>query len=149
MIRLSDEQAAAIKAHGEETYPHECCGVLLGGEQEGVKVVGEVWRAANARDDSPQNRYLIPPQELLRAEKEARARGLQIIGYYHSHPDVAARPSQYDRQHAWPWYSYLIVSVRAGQAAELLAWVVEDEQGPFVAEEIDRRSPIADRQQEL
>jgi proteasome lid subunit RPN8/RPN11 len=138
MIRLTDEQGAQIKAHGEETYPHECCGFLLGGETDGVKVVQEVRRAANARDDSPRNRYLIPPEELLRVEKDSRGRGLQIIGYYHSHPDVAARPSEYDRQHAWPWYSYLIVSVRGGTAAELLAWVVEDDEGPFVSEEIAR-----------
>src|SRR5918912_291504 len=98
MIRLHASHREAIATHGEETYPHECCGFLVGGEQEDVKVVQEVWRARNARDDSPQNRYLVPPEEVLRAEKEARQRNLQILGYYHSHPDVAARPSEYDRQ---------------------------------------------------
>jgi proteasome lid subunit RPN8/RPN11 len=137
MIRLEARHQAAIAAHGEETYPHECCGFLLGRQQDGLKVVQEVWPAGNARDDSPQNRYLIPPEEMLRAEKESRRRGLEILGFYHSHPDVAARPSEYDRQHAWPWYSYLIVSVRAGQAAELNAWVVPEDQDPFAAEELE------------
>jgi proteasome lid subunit RPN8/RPN11 len=137
MIRLEARHREAIGAHGEETYPHECCGFLLGRQQDGVKVVQEVWPAENARDDSPQNRYLIPPMEMLRAEKESRRRGLEILGFYHSHPDVAARPSEYDRQHAWPWYSYLIVSVRAGQAAELNAWVVPEDDDPFAAEQLE------------
>jgi proteasome lid subunit RPN8/RPN11 len=136
MIRLEATHREAIAAHGEETYPHECCGFLVGREAEGVKVVQEVWPARNARDDSPQNRYLVPPEEILRAEKESRQRNLQILGYYHSHPDVAARPSEYDRQFAWPWYSYLIQSVRAGQAEELLAWIVLEDDAPFTAEEL-------------
>jgi proteasome lid subunit RPN8/RPN11 len=136
MIRLERRHQEEIAAHGEETYPHECCGFLLGREEEGEKVVREVRRAANARDDSPQNRYLIPPLETLKAEKEARQAGLQILGFYHSHPDVPARPSQFDRDHAWPEYSYLIVSVRAGAAAELLAWVVPEETEPFAPEEL-------------
>jgi proteasome lid subunit RPN8/RPN11 len=137
MIRLEARHRQAIAAHGEETYPHECCGFLVGRQEDGVKVVEEVWPAGNARDDSPQNRYLIPPEEMLRAEKGARQRGLEILGFYHSHPDVAARPSEYDRQFAWPWYSYLIVSVRAGQAAELNAWVVPEDPDPFAAEELE------------
>jgi proteasome lid subunit RPN8/RPN11 len=134
---LEARHRQAIEAHGEETYPHECCGFLLGRQQDGAKVVQEVWPAANARDDSPQNRYLIPPEEMLRVEKESRRRGVEILGFYHSHPDVAARPSEYDRQHAWPWYSYLIVSVRAGQAAELNAWVIPEDQDQFSAEQLE------------
>jgi proteasome lid subunit RPN8/RPN11 len=137
MIRLEAQHQKAIAAHGEETYPHECCGFLLGRQQDGVKVVQEIWPAGNARDDSPQNRYLIPPEEMLRAEKESRRRGVEILGFYHSHPDVAARPSEYDRQHAWPWYSYLIVSVLAGQAAELNAWVIPEDQDQFTAEQLE------------
>jgi proteasome lid subunit RPN8/RPN11 len=142
MIRLTAAQRREIEAHGEETYPHECCGFLLGQEEEEVKAVREVRRAPNAREDSPQNRYLIPPDAMLKAEKAARQAGQQILGFYHSHPDVPARPSQFDRDHAWPWYSYLIVSVRAGAAAELLAWIVPEEADgplptePFQAEEL-------------
>jgi proteasome lid subunit RPN8/RPN11 len=136
MIRLDARHRREIEAHGEETYPHECCGFLLGRDHEGVKVVIEVRRAPNARDDSPQNRYLIPPGAMLKAEKESRQAGLQILGFYHSHPDVPARPSQFDREHAWPWYSYLIVSVRAGTAEELLAWIVPEETKPFESEEL-------------
>ena len=136
-LTITSDVEQAIRLHGQETYPHECCGFLLGRQQDGVKVVQEVWPAGNARDDSPQNRYLIPPTEMLRVEKESRRRGLEILGFYHSHPDVAARPSEYDRQHAWPWYSYLIVSVRAGQAAELNAWVAPEDDAPFAAEELE------------
>lgn len=136
MIRLSAQQKREIEAHGEETYPHECCGFLLGREEEAVKVVRQVRRAPNAREDSPQNRYLIPPDAMLKAEKESRQAGLQILGFYHSHPDVPARPSQFDREHAWPWYSYLILSVRAGVAAELLAWIVPEETEPFAPEDL-------------
>lgn len=136
MIRLQARHQREIAAHGEETYPHECCGFLLGVEEEGVKVVREVRRAPNARDDSPQNRYLIPPEAILNAEKACRQAGMEILGFYHSHPDVPARPSQFDRDQAWPWYSYLILSVRAGVAEELSAWVVREEEEPFTAEEL-------------
>jgi proteasome lid subunit RPN8/RPN11 len=102
-----------------------------------VKVVQEVRRAPNAREDSPQNRYLIPPEAFRQVDREARQAGLDILGFYHSHPDVPARPSQFDRDNAWPWYSYLIVSVRAGAAAELNGWVVEEDESPFEVEEID------------
>jgi proteasome lid subunit RPN8/RPN11 len=137
MIRLTEELRKTIAAHGEETYPHECCGFLLGAvTDDEVKVVREAQPAPNAREDSPQNRYLIPPEAYLKAEKAARPRGLQILGFYHSHPDVAARPSEYDRQHAWPWYTYLILSVRAGRADELNAWVIPEDAEQFAAEEI-------------
>jgi proteasome lid subunit RPN8/RPN11 len=136
MIRLTAAQRREIEAHGEETYPHECCGFILGQEEAGVKVVHRVERAQNAREDSPQNRFLIPPEAMLKADREARQAGLSILGFYHSHPDVPARPSQFDRDNAWPWYSYLIVSVRAGAAAELNAWIVHEETEPFAADEL-------------
>jgi proteasome lid subunit RPN8/RPN11 len=136
MIRLSAAQRAEIERHGEETYPHECCGFLLGRGEGGERQVSEIRRAGNARDDSPQNRYLIPPLDMLHAERDARARGLDILGFYHSHPDVAARPSDYDREHAWPWYTYVIVSVRQGKAAEMHAWTLTEERDRFEAEMI-------------
>lgn len=136
MIRLTRKLDEEIGRHGEETYPHECCGFLLGEVSGGTKVVREIHRAGNAREDSPRNRYLIEPIEFLHVQRAASERRLDIVGFYHSHPDVAARPSQFDRDHAWTWYSYVILSVRDGRARELLSWILGDEEGPFAAEEI-------------
>lgn len=115
-----------IRAHGEETYPHECCGFLLGTIEADRKLVSEVRRAGNTRNDSPHNRYQISPQESFDMEREAAAKGVAIVGIYHSHPDHPAIPSETDRQHACPWYSYLIVAVASGRAGDSRTWVLED-----------------------
>ena len=140
MVQLTAAQREQMTAHGERTYPHECCGFLIGRQQGGRKRVEEVRPAGNARDDSPQNRYLISPEEMFRAERDARRAGQEVLGFYHSHPDVPARPSQYDLDHAWPVYSFLIMSVNQGQATDMHSWVmVEDhsrfEEEPIVVEE--------------
>jgi len=137
MIRMTAAQRREIEAHGEETYPNECCGFLIGGEEEGRTVVRHVWRAPNGRTDSPFNRYQIEPGEYLRADREAATLGLRIVGIYHSHPDVPARPSEFDRKEACSWYVYVIVSIRAGLAAEINAWVLPDEDAPFQADPIE------------
>lgn len=135
-IKIKDKHRRAIEAHGEQTYPHECCGLMLGRVVDGARVVEEVSAVENARLDSPRNRYLIPPDEVVKGDRYARERGLDIIGFYHSHPNVAARPSEFDREHAWPWYSYVIVSVKEGAAAELHSWVLRDDRSQFDQEEI-------------
>lgn len=135
-IRLTEAHRQAIGAHGEQAYPYECCGLLLGRMRDGVKVVQEIKPVNNARLDSPRNRYLIPPDEVVQGDRYARQRGLDILGFYHSHPDVAARPSQYDLDHAWPWYSYIIVSVREGRAAEMHSWILRDDRSQFDPEEL-------------
>ncbi len=122
-----------IRGHGEETYPHECCGFLLGSANDGVQRVVEARRQSNERMDSPRNRFLIAPEEFRAAEKAARAAGLQLVGIYHSHPDSPARPSEYDRDHAWPWFSYIIVSVKGGEAGEANAWQLRDDRSGFEA----------------
>ncbi|MFN8549661.1 MAG: M67 family metallopeptidase [Candidatus Eisenbacteria bacterium] len=126
MIRLRQEHAQAIRAHGEATYPHECCGFLLGRSEDGIKIVTATRAAKNTRDDSPRNRYLVEPGEYHEAEKAAEAAGLELIGIYHSHPDHPARPSQFDRDHASPWFSYMIVAVHGGKAVDLTSWEVID-----------------------
>ena len=123
----------AIRAHGTETYPHECCGFLVGRSGE----VLELARASNAREDSPENRYLIPPVEFVRVQKDADARGLDIVGFYHSHPDHPARPSAFDREHAWPGYAYLIVSVAKGQPDDLRGFRFGELDEPFAEIELD------------
>ena len=137
MIRIGKAQESTIREHGREAYPHECCGFLLGRVENDLRHVTEARRTGNAREDSPENRFLIDPAEFVRVQRESARAGLDILGFYHSHPDVAARPSQFDRDHAWPWYSYVILSVREGEPAELLSWTVLDESSPFAAEDIE------------
>lgn len=135
-IKLTDEQRTAIAMHAERTYPHECCGLLLGRVLDGAKVVEDLWPCENAWVESPQNRSLIPSDQVLRCDREARARGLDIVGFYHSHPDVSAHPSAFDREHALPWWSYIIISVQHGKAAELRSWRLRDDRSQFDQEEI-------------
>lgn len=118
MLKISQSAYEAIRAHGEETYPYECCGVLLGKEDEDEsRVVMEAVRCGNTREDSPQNRYNIDPRELVRIQREGRTHGLDIVGFYHSHPDHPARWSPTDHAEAhWFGCSYVITSVLRGGA---------------------------------
>ena len=115
MLKIRKTEVDEIRRHGEETYPYECCGLLLGLTNGDERVVASVARAGNTRTDSPHNRYNIDPKDYIRIQREGRERGQDVIGFYHSHPDHPARPSEYDRDHAWPWYSYVIVSVERGE----------------------------------
>jgi proteasome lid subunit RPN8/RPN11 len=132
VVALSAAQADAVRHHGAAAYPHECCGFLLGSRDGARLAVAELVPAVNARDDSPHNRYLIPPEQFVRVQRDADARGLDIVGFYHSHPDAPARPSAFDREHAWPFYAYLIVSVRAGSPGELNAFELSEDRAAFV-----------------
>lgn len=137
MITINKEQLAQIRAHGIRDYPYECCGLLLGRYQADGKVVSETYPISNAREESAKrNRFLITPEELMRGEQYARARDLEIVGFYHSHPDSPAVPSQYDLEHAWPTYSYIIVSTRPNEAADLFSWEQEPDRSRFNEEEI-------------
>ena len=104
MISVNQEQLAEMRAHGERDYPFECCGLMLGHfEEDGRKQVLETYPISNAREEeAKRNRFLIRPEELMRGEKYAREKALDVIGFYHSHPDDRAVPSQYDLEHAWP-----------------------------------------------
>jgi proteasome lid subunit RPN8/RPN11 len=140
-LKISSELADKIRAHGAQTYPHECCGALLGKD---VKVADRrVYREihalhplVNRRDDSPNNRFSVTSQDVLDAEKSARQQGFEVVGWYHSHPDHPARPSQYDRDHAWPWYSYIILSVANRIPEEMTSWRLADDRSEFESEEI-------------
>lgn len=113
MLVLEQMQFEAVRRHGEETYPHECCGVLLGRAEDATTNVVEVVPASNTRTDSARNRYQIAPQELIRIQREARQKGLDIVGFYHSHPDHPALWSKTDLAEAhWFGCSYVITSVR-------------------------------------
>jgi proteasome lid subunit RPN8/RPN11 len=141
-LRLSEGLLAEIRRHGEAAYPAECCGVLAGRiVGEGVKEVTRLAPAVNRRTDDP-HRYLIAPDDLRRLEAELRAEGLEIVGYYHSHPDHPAAPSGYDSEHAWPWYSYLIVRVEQGRGLEAASWTLDDEQPLMRPESLEVLSEV-------
>jgi proteasome lid subunit RPN8/RPN11 len=137
MIRLRSADIEEIKQIAQKTYPHECCGVMVGSVENGVKTVTELVPAENQRTDSPANRYLITPDLLNELEKKLKDTDRAIVGFFHSHPDVPARPSTYDQDHAWPWYSYVIVSVNKGEAGEIHNWKLRDDRSAFDAEEME------------
>jgi proteasome lid subunit RPN8/RPN11 len=117
MLLIPQSAFNALRAHGEETYPHECCGVLLGRMEDEERQVVETVRCGNTRADRPQDRYHIDPRELVRIQRQGRERGLDIVGFYHSHPDHPARWSQTDLAEAhWIGCSYVITSVEKGRA---------------------------------
>ena len=149
-LTLNGRQVEAIHRHAARDYPSECCGMLLGKADGDEKQVTEVVPLRNLRHDpgraqellpledpsreTERNRFLIDPLEQLRAEKDARKRGLDVVGYYHSHPDHPARPSVYDRDHAWPWYSYVIIEIDGGAPKDLTSWVLAEDRSTFGAE---------------
>ncbi|MGA2235977.1 MAG: M67 family metallopeptidase [Terriglobales bacterium] len=122
MLKLSPSAYVSLRQHGEETYPHECCGVLLGhfddnGSKPVSKIVSRIARCGNTREDSPHNRYHIDPRDLIRIQREGRERGEDIVGFYHSHPDHPAQWSPTDLAEAhWFGCSYVITSVDKGTA---------------------------------
>jgi len=138
MISIQPTNLIEITRHGERDYPYECCGLLLGtfGENE-WKVVTETYTISNARhEEAKRRRFLITPEELLRGERHAQDRRLEIVGFYHSHPDHPAIPSVYDREHALPIYSYIVLAVSAGIAGELRSWELSADRSVFVEEAI-------------
>jgi proteasome lid subunit RPN8/RPN11 len=141
----------AIEAHGERTYPEECCGILLGRRSARDNVVVERLIAAdNEREqENRHNRYLIPPQLVLAAERSARCGGLDIVGYYHSHPDHPAQPSDFDRDHAWPDTSYVITAVARGKAVTTRGWRLADDRESFLEQAIEIHDPEATQPQEV
>jgi len=117
MLTITQDDFDALRRHGEETYPHECCGVMLGHIADDVRQVRAVVRCGNTRADRPQDRYHIDPAELVRIQRDARKQGYDIVGFYHSHPDHPARWSQTDFAEAhWVGCSYVITSVERGRA---------------------------------
>jgi proteasome lid subunit RPN8/RPN11 len=138
MLSLSAEPEKIIRTDGETAYPNECCGILIGEiDNAGVKIVRRAQAINNAREDGEQyHRFLITPEDMLRAEQTARAMKLDVIGFYHSHPDHPSAPSGYDKDHALPFYSYVIVSVDKGTAQVLTSWELTDDRSDFVQEKI-------------
>jgi proteasome lid subunit RPN8/RPN11 len=129
-LTLGPGVAEAIHLHGRETYPHECCGALLG--RGGV--VTEACALPNTTDEGPRRRFLVRPADYRAAEDRATREGVELLGFYHSHPDHPARPSQYDLDHAWPVFSYVILSVAGGAPEEMTSWRLSADRARFVEE---------------
>lgn len=145
MLKISCKDYDDIRRHGEETYPHECCGILLGKTDGIVRSVTSTARCGNIRTDSPHNRYTIDPKDQVRVEREARNQGLDVVGYYHSHPDHPARWSPTDLAEAhWSGYSYVITSVAQGKAETTNSFELtgaNESDKTFVDEEIEILAP--------
>jgi len=127
-----------IRIAGETAYPDECCGILIGEvDSGGSKIVKRTEAVNNAREEGEKrHRFLITPEDILHAERIARAARLEIMGFYHSHPDHPASPSEYDKDHALPFYSYAIVSVEGGRSKELRSWELSPDRANFLPEKI-------------
>jgi proteasome lid subunit RPN8/RPN11 len=149
ILRLNHELSDKIRAHGAETYPYECCGALLGrdldapttpspnGAPQASREVTALFPLVNRRDDSPRNRFAVTSEDVRDAEKAAREKGIDVVGWYHSHPDHPAKPSQFDQDHAWPWYSYIIVSVANARPELMTSWRLSDDRTQFTPEELE------------
>lgn len=142
-LRIRAELLQRIHAHGVETYPHECCGALLGSDGEAVREVIDLLPLVNRRHDSPRNRFELTPDDVRLAEQTAAAKQLELLGWYHSHPDAPARPSEFDRDHAWPWYSYIIVSVQKREPRDTTSWRLRDDRSGYDPESIESEARSA------
>jgi proteasome lid subunit RPN8/RPN11 len=136
-IHIPAAKMEEIIAHLETAYPYEACGILIGRFEDDRKVVIEVLPTGNAREEGAQHhRYLIPPEQLLQGELRAEELGLEVVGYFHSHPDHPDRPSDFDRENAWPGYTYLITAVKGGEAATTRAWQLREDRSAFDSEQL-------------
>jgi proteasome lid subunit RPN8/RPN11 len=137
-----------IMDHGEKAYPEEGAGLMLGYEHDGKRYVADLLMVENSREDSARhNRYLISAEDILGGEREAERLGLEIVGIFHSHPDHPNQPSDFDREWAIPWYSYLITSVNGGKALESKCWRLTDDRSRFLPERIESLFPEGDHEQ--
>lgn len=139
MIRLTAHTERLIRLEGEKRYPNECCGILLGAfDAQGAALVDSILPIDNAREEAEQyHRFVITADDYLRAERAALAQGVDVLGFYHSHPDHLAIPSAYDREHALPFYAYVIVAVAQGRAGDLTSWRLTPDRQRFIQEDVN------------
>jgi proteasome lid subunit RPN8/RPN11 len=143
-LHLGPEQIREIARHGADAYPHECCGAILGHVRDDRRVVERSLRLENARTDSARNRFRITDGDYLQVERHASELGLALLGFYHSHPDQPAHPSRYDLDHAFPWFSYVIVAVAGARPGEMTSWVLAEDRTRFIAQPIVSHPPSGD-----
>jgi len=160
MLKIAREAAAAIRAHAAEGYPLEICGFLVGTTDGDLRTVREAWPVRNAWEDDPEararmfaareaesaagwesedaaRRYLVSPRDTVGSMKRAREAGMDLVGIYHTHPEHPAVPSEFDREAAWPEWSYVILSVRGGAVADFRSWTLDEESRQFWEEAVE------------
>lgn len=139
MIKCTKEIEKSIGKFGEQEYPNECCGLLFGKiDSDKNKEITEILPISNAQnEENKYNRFLITSKDMIKGELYARTHNVDIIGFYHSHPDHPAKPSKFDLDHAWPVYSYIIVSVIKGKADVMTSWLLSSDRAEFENEEIN------------
>ena len=126
-LRVDATIDAEIRRHGEETYPHECCGALVGSGNHVTATVA----LPNTTEEGPRRRFMVRPSDYRVAEQKASELGGDLLGFYHSHPDHPARPSQYDLDHAWPTFAYIIVAVASGKSEAMTVWYLKEDRSAF------------------
>lgn len=140
-MRISRDLLDKICRHGEQAYPEECCGIMLGDASERDTVVKDIVEIENSQDENRRRRFLVTPEQYRRAEGMADERGMSLLGFYHTHPDHPAAPSAFDTDHALPWFTYVIMSVVRGQAATTTAWVLQESRKQFDERPLEVFSP--------
>ena len=135
-LKIGAGDVGHIHDHAKETYPEECAGALVGVDTGEIKLVVDVWRAENTHEEDRARRFLIEPLQIKEFEERARERDMDVLGFYHSHPDHPAEPSEYDRERAWPYYSYVIAAVGEGGVEGLRSWVLKDDRSGYEEEQI-------------
>jgi proteasome lid subunit RPN8/RPN11 len=135
-LRIGAGEVEHIHDHAREAYPEECAGALVGMDTGEMKVVVDVWRAQNTHEEDRGRRFLIEPLQIKEFEERVQERDMDLLGFYHSHPDHPAEPSEYDREHAWPYYSYVIASVGEAEVNYMRSWVLKDDRSGYDEEPI-------------
>ena len=135
-INITENIANAFTSHGEEEYPHECCGFIIGNFKGNESYGLEYLPASNIKEENRERRFLIDPKAYQKAEDEADEKGLSVISIVHSHPDHPDKPSDFDREHAWPGFSYIIISVQNGNAISYKSWQLNENREFFTEENI-------------
>jgi proteasome lid subunit RPN8/RPN11 len=135
-LKIGAGDVGHIHDHAKEAYPEECAGVLVGMDTGGMKIVVDVWRAENTHEEERSRRFLIEPLKIKEFEERAAERDMDVLGFYHSHPDHPAEPSEYDREHAWPGWSYVIASVSAENVEDMRSWVLKGDRSGYDEEPI-------------
>ena len=142
IINLTHDIIEQFKKHGESDYPHECCGFILGNFAEQDSTGTEYLPATNTKQENKERRFLIDPMAYQKAEDEADKRGLSIISIVHSHPDHPDKPSDFDRDHAWPGFSYIIISIQDGKAVSFRSWQLNADRKFFIEENINIQKEV-------
>jgi proteasome lid subunit RPN8/RPN11 len=135
-LKIGAGDVGHIHDHATEAYPEECAGALVGMNVEGMKIVVDVWHAENTHEEERSRRFLIEPLKIKEFEERAAERDMDVLGFYHSHPDHPAEPSEYDREHAWPGWSYVIASVSAENVEDMRSWVLKGDRSGYDEEPI-------------